>query len=239
MSGLFKASRTSNEIVLYLSPNHPTPSTVPYELQNYISDDQWVVRVPAITKTAAKYSKPMFERIWMLMTAIAMFILPALVYRVIIGSSGGLRFGDEAALRRLHLAKVVSTSMFIGVALLLFTPLIFWKFVGRRRVASMLQKWAAADRARMGANAFIPAWRVKTPGVFRDSIVLSIQLPADQVPSSFHPDAYLPSYINGPTDSSVPPSYQQDVKGGAGYSTTFGAVPLYGDEKRGFHDVQV
>jgi hypothetical protein len=237
MSGYFKANRTSDEIVLYLAPTQPSPATVPYELQNYITDDEWTFRVPAITKTASYYSKPILERIWVALALISLIILPAALYQIVAGTGSKSHHKDPES--RFFLGRAVSTGAFLGIIILFFVPVAIWKFMGRRRVNFMLRKWAKADRMHKGQNVSLPTWKVKTPGVFRDTIILSIRLPADQIPTSFHPDAYLPSYINGPSDADAPPYYHPDVKGGAGYPNAFGTIPLYGDEKRGFHDVQV
>jgi hypothetical protein len=238
MSGYFKANRSADEITLYLSPKQPSPSTVPYELQNYITDDEWAVRVPAVTRAASRYSKPIFERIWLLIAFFTMVFLPTALFRVILGPNFHYR-DDDISRTRFFLARGISVGSLIGVALFFIMPIAIWKFLGRRNMDFMLQKWAMADRMLKGQNVFLPTWTVKTPGIFRDSIILSIRLPADRIPTSFHPDAYLPSYINGPNDAVPPPTYLQDTKDAPGYPATYGSLPLYEDEKRGFHNVQV
>lgn len=56
----------------------------------------------------------------------------------------------------------------------------------------------------------------------------------DRPPSTFHPDAYLPSYINGPTDSDSAYFYPYS-KGERGlpHMSVVGNVPLFMDEKSG------
>jgi hypothetical protein len=49
----------------------------------------------------------------------------------------------------------------------------------------MVHKWAREDRAAMGPDAIIPAWNVKTPGVFGMSIRLVISVPPVRASQTF------------------------------------------------------
>jgi len=42
---------------------------------------------------------------------------------------------------------------------------------GRKEVNMMLMAWAETDRMTSGQHTAIPIWKVKFPGVFRDTIV--------------------------------------------------------------------
>jgi hypothetical protein len=68
---------------------------------------------------------------------------------------------------------------------------------------------------------------------------LIITVPQTLSPSTFHPNAYLPSYINGPVDSDATYFYPYKPKPGLPRMSTIGNVPLYLDDKRGFNDDKV
>ncbi len=57
----------------------------------------------------------------------------------------------------------------------------------------------------------------------------------------FHPDAYLPAYINAPNDVDAIYYYPFKGQGQAGLPrmSVVGNVPLYANEKRGFADYKV
>jgi len=224
--GHFVPYRTSNDIILYLSPKQPTPSSVPFELQSYISPEVWAERVPAIAKTAGRYSKPIFERVWFILGFLACVFVPATLYNIAV-SRAEHQFGGFFSIPNQFFfdLRLITTGIFVGTALLFFMPMYIWKQIGKRRVNTMLRNWAGADRMNLGINAALPVWRVVTPGVFFDRITLSISLPQEKAPSNFHPNAYLPSFINAPIDDG---GYYSEKAG----KDRVGAVPLYKDEKR-------
>jgi len=224
--GYFVPYRTSNDIVLYLSPKQPTPSSVPFELQSYITAEVWAERVPAIARTAGRYSKPLFERVWFFLGFLACIFVPATLYNLAVARAED-RYGGffNVPGQFFFDLRLVIMAIFIGTALFFFLPMFIWKQIGKRRVNSMLRNWAGADRMNLGINAALPVWRVITPGVFFDRITLSISLPQEKAPSNFHPNAYLPSFINAPVDDG---GYYNEKLG----KDRVGAVPLYKDEKR-------
>lgn len=67
---------------------------------------------------------------------------------------------------------------------------------GKRRVGTLLASYAALDAANPSASGFIPKWSMNTPGVFSSHTILTITTPPDAPITSFHPDAYLPTYIS-------------------------------------------
>jgi hypothetical protein len=142
-------------------------------------------------------------------------------------------------LNRLAESRMVTFGLFFGVILFFFTPIAIWKFIGRKQANRLTTQWTKADTMNYGQNA-ASTWKVKTPSVFRDSTILYISLPASMKanPSSFHPNAYLPSYINGPSDEYYYP-YKANQEPGLPRMSTIGNVPLYVDEKRGFEDSKV
>ncbi|KAF9268948.1 hypothetical protein L218DRAFT_918174 [Marasmius fiardii PR-910] len=102
---------------------------------------------------------------------------------------------------------------------------------GRTHLNRMTKRWTDADRQKFGRNA-APRWNVKTPGIFRSSIVLYVGLPSGAAPSAFHPNAYLPSYVNAPRDADADYYYPYKPEPGLPRMSVVGNVPLYLDEKR-------
>ncbi|KII92579.1 hypothetical protein PLICRDRAFT_37349 [Plicaturopsis crispa FD-325 SS-3] len=235
--------RTSNQIMLYLSPKQPAPEAPPLELQGYISKDVWNMRIPAITRLASRYFKPTLERIWMIIALIAIVVLPIAVYPIVLhttprendGFNDGFddRFDDRFDDHAYFLARAVSFGVFVGSLLLFYVPMGIWKYVGHKRVNRMVQGWMKEDQNTSG-GASVPSWRVRTPGVWNSRISLAITIPLDRPPTTFHPDAYLPSYINGPMDADAPAFRGPMGPSGYGYQNSYGNVPLYGNEKAGY-----
>ncbi|KAG7440040.1 uncharacterized protein BT62DRAFT_911491 [Guyanagaster necrorhizus] len=111
-------------------------------------------------------------------------------------------------------------------------------FQGRREIAQMLQKWGQADRAQFGQHACL--WKASSaPGVFRTAMMLKIVLPPTTAPTAFHPDAYLPSYINGPSDDGAYFYPYRRTEPGLPHMSVIGNVPIHVDEKGGFEQVQI
>jgi hypothetical protein len=224
----FAPYRTSNNIVLYLSPKQPTPSSVPFELQSYISPEVWADRVPKIARTAGRYSKPIFERIWFALGVLACIVIPAAIWRIAIDRTSAQYSGFvNVPIQFFFDLRLVTMFFFLATMLLFFAPMFVWKAIGKRTVNTMLRNWAGADRMNLGINAALPVWRVVTPGVFFDRITLSISLPQEKAPSNFHPNAYLPSFINAPVDDGGYYKHEKKLS-----KDLVGAVPLYKDEKR-------
>ncbi|RDB25345.1 Protein arginine N-methyltransferase 2 [Hypsizygus marmoreus] len=57
----YRPRRETSEVIVYLSPNQLAPTTVPSELQSYMSQDSWSQRIPAIIKTSSRFAKPRQE----------------------------------------------------------------------------------------------------------------------------------------------------------------------------------
>ncbi|KAL0956559.1 hypothetical protein HGRIS_002696 [Hohenbuehelia grisea] len=193
----FTVQRSQGVITIYLSANQLGPLSVPLELQNCVSQEAWAERVPAIRRTAVRYSKPLFERAWLLLGIISMIALPVGLIGVI---ADALKLNENNRDRNTRIdhyaeARAISFGIFVGVFFLFFIPIFVWKFIGHKQVQRLLQTWAKHDRM-LSRGAFIPTWHVKTPGVFRDSTILTINTPPGMAPTMFHPAAYLPSYLN-------------------------------------------
>ncbi|KAJ7579095.1 hypothetical protein C8J56DRAFT_1110179 [Mycena floridula] len=250
----FVPVRTSSDIVLYLSSKQPTPG-VPFELQGSISPDVWATRLPAICTTAERYSKPMFERIWLILGFIATLVVPIALYSTILASlhitannddfNSNFNESNDRTSKFIE-ARAIVGGITIGLVLLFTVPIMVWKFIGRSRVNSLLRRWEASDRATIGNNNPISQWKVKTPGFWSNRVVLRITLPANYSPTAFHPSAYLPSYLNGPPDAAndayfypYKPEPGMPRMSVVGNVTAIGNVPLYTDEKRGFENLKV
>jgi len=229
--------RSVSDITLYLSAAHPPPP-VPFELQTQITPAVWSTRLTSLANTAARYSRPWFERIWMVVGIISSLVLPAVLYNIIYNHMNVVDQDGDVDFARLSESRMITFALFIGVLLVFFVPIAVWKFIGRQQVNRLVKQWNGADRLNYGQNAS-STWIVKTPNVFRDSTILTIKLPASMQPTSFHPDAYLPSYINAPLDPEANYYYPYKAEPGLPRMSVVGNVPLYVDEKRGLEDFRV
>jgi len=226
MASQFSPTRNAhNAIVLYLSPTQPAPP-VPIELRGEITPDVWADRLAAITRTASRYSKPMFERVWTIVGLLAIIIVPVAIFQVILSA---LHFRNEPTTSHAFEARGISFAIFVTMVLLFLLPIAVWKYIGRKEVNLMLKKWGKADQNERSV------WTVKTPGIVRSSIILNIQLPPGTAVSAFHVDAYLPSYINGPTDPDANYYYPYKSEPGLPRMSVVGNVPLFTEEKRGYY----
>ncbi|KAF7288690.1 TRAPP complex subunit [Mycena chlorophos] len=209
----FAATRTlDNTIVLYLSPNQPTVPT-PAELKEELKDEVWVSRVQQLTTTAARFNKLWFERIWLLAGILAIFIVPVVVYPIIANKLFGNE--DDVTSRQIFEARGISFALFFGLVLFVFVPLAIFKFLGQQQVNALLRKWEQEDKAKHG-NVPMSKWTVQSPGVFRSSTILRVQLPAGRSlsVSNFTYGAYMPSFIGQAPDKEAQHFYQyQDTKG--------------------------
>jgi len=185
------AQRDDGQVTLYLSKAHPCPP-VPFELQGHISADDWAMRVPAITKLAARYYKPMFERIWLFFAVAITLVLPLALYRPIFDSIYG---HDHTESSKLFAARAIGFVIFFAALLLFWSPVFIWKSIGNRRVRTLLASYSDADAARSSLSGFVPIWKITTPGVFSSHTILTITTPPTAPITTFHPDAYLPAYI--------------------------------------------
>ncbi|KZT28955.1 hypothetical protein NEOLEDRAFT_1128440 [Neolentinus lepideus HHB14362 ss-1] len=230
----YRPQRTTDSIVVYLAPMQPAPTTVPYELQGHVSPDTWAVRVTAITRVASQYNKPKFERAWTLLAMLSTVIVPIIIYHVLIDRFRVQfdRFGfveNNHDADRFIEARWITFGVFVGLMLLFILPISIWKFIGQRRVNKMLAGWAKEDRVLRGTNNQLPTWKVKTPGVFRPTIQLSVTIPASHTPTSFHPDAYLPPYLSSASD--MPAFSKAADPAGFPRMSTVGTFPVTFDEK--------
>ncbi|KAJ8076541.1 hypothetical protein PM082_000964 [Marasmius tenuissimus] len=225
------ATRNENEIVLYLSAKQPPPLTVPFELQSQITAAVWDLRISSLLQASLRYSKPWFERIWIIIAVIAFIVVPIalqpVVYNAVLRSdSNDPRFFTAQSVVE---AKAILFAVFLGTLLLFAIPIVAWKLIGRKQLNDMVNRWNTADCQNFGQNV-APQWRVKSPGIFRDGTVVYIGLPSGVKPSTFHPNAYLPSYINSARDADADYYYPYKSEPGLPRMSVVGNVPLYHNE---------
>jgi len=223
-------------ITAYVSKTQGMPP-LPYELSGLVTHETWGQRTQAIKSMCARFSKPLPERIWFMTAMMSTLILPFLFYRIVFDAVFDPKRPDET----FFAARTAGFGVFIGVLLLFWAPLAFWKWLGASRMRSQLRQWEAYDRANANGR-FVPEWKVEMPGIFSLSGRVTITTPPKVPPTNFHPGVYLPPYVNAP-------AYTRNAPGQPGQGPMPGTVafngggPGYGyagtDEKSGFHDVNL
>ncbi|KAG2036102.1 hypothetical protein BDR03DRAFT_960782 [Suillus americanus] len=148
-------------------------------LQNYVSPHMWETRVRAITRMASQYSKPVLERSWMFVAIILTFIAPIVAYYDYIHRFDGERIDDDRQNQIIWEARLIALAVTVGLWIVMFLPIVIWKYMGRVRVNKMINRWAKDDIRSASSYAAIPTWKVTMPSMFRDGIVgLTPQLQA-------------------------------------------------------------
>ncbi|PBK81947.1 hypothetical protein ARMGADRAFT_765085 [Armillaria gallica] len=109
------------------------------------------------------------------------------------------------------------------------------KYMGSRAISAVLQRWGQVDRAQFGKHACL--WKVSAPGVFRT--MLTITLPPAPAPTAFHPDAYLPSYINGPHDDGAYFYPYHRAEPGLPHMSVIGNVPIHIHERSAIEEMRI
>ncbi|KAJ7072276.1 hypothetical protein C8F01DRAFT_1361670 [Mycena amicta] len=229
----FVATRNANNCLeLYLSPTQPI-LPVPSEIREEISDEAWGGRTQMLTSTASRFNKVWLERIWLLVGICSIFIVPVVLFPVILNA---LHVRDDVTASHVFEARGIAFALFVALLALFFVPIAVWKFIGQQHVNALLKKWAQEDAARHGGP--LSTWTVKTPGVFRSSTILRIQLPAGKAVSAFTFGAYLPSYVGAAADTDANYFYPYKPAPGLPRMSVVGNVPLFNDEKRGFYGTE-
>lgn len=219
-------SRGAGNIVIVVRDSDSPP--LPYELQNHVSTETWDFRMRQVRRLCNQYSKPMLERIWFTIAFLTTFILPIALYNVIFnaitpasvrsgfdasfGNFNGTRpdghFNNNEIAKYYLEARGILLGVFVGLVLVFWGPLVAWKRIGSIKANAMTNRWKAEDASR-GSSGFIPAWRIRTPGVF--SILGRVFITTPQVytapqMSFFAPGATgnLPAYIIQPAQNGAP-----------------------------------
>ncbi|KAF8530497.1 hypothetical protein BU17DRAFT_36227 [Hysterangium stoloniferum] len=213
-------------LLQYLSPKFPTPP-VPFELSGHIAADDWAIRVPALTRLASRYYKPIFERVWLVLS-IGITLIPLLAYQPIFVAIYGNAPNENS---KSMVARLIGLLMFFAALAICWAPIYIWKTIGNRRVRALLASYSAADAARSSLSSFVPKWSINTPGIFTTQTILTITTPPTAPITSFHPDAYLPAYIGKAEEAQGAYFYpypvaaqgadvpRMSVVGGGGYSS--------------------
>jgi len=262
-------SRTTDNITIVIRPEPDSPQ-LPYELSQHLSRETWDFRMRQIRALCLHYSKPMFERAWFIVSTIVTFVVPMVLYPVIFDAvtpksvrdqfnqsfnngfnPNGTRIDsqriDDEISQYYFKARGITLAIFVGIVLLFWGPLIFWKRLGTFRANAMTRRWLTEDSSR-GAT-FVPKWVVRTPGVFTITGRVMVTTPPGAQPSLFRQDAHLPPYLLQPAQNGAPPGGYFYPNGAPMYQApqgpppfdSRGAQPMLVDEKypQDFHDVKV
>ncbi|KAH8118917.1 hypothetical protein DFH11DRAFT_1685957 [Phellopilus nigrolimitatus] len=238
--GQARRDHKENRVVVYVSPQQPVPDMVPYELHDHIFPDEWHMRITAIRDMSFRYYKPLFERIWFMVATLVVIVFPLLLYRIVFDA---IYENGPQTPETFFEARAVSIAIFIATILLFWAPMLIWKGIGKMRVRSLLSGWERTDRMNKGPSAFIPIWMVKHPTVFKSTCIVTITTPPNAHPTLFHPNAYLPSFINPPNDAGAA-YYYPYAPGQVGLPrmSTVGDLPAYKASSgtgKTFEDVKV
>lgn len=226
----------SNEVILHLTPDQRALPPVPFELKGQISTDKWEMRVDTIRSIAGRYSKPIVERVWLIVGFLSAFVISLLLYQLVLSKLLVREHESERSERQTQ-AAAISFGIFAGLDLLVVAPMLVWKYMGSRAIAAVLQRWEQVDRAQFGQHAC--SWKAGVPGVFRTALMLTITIPPAPAPTAFHPDAYLSSYINGPHDDGAYFYPYRRAEPGLPHMSVIGNVPIHIHEKSGFEEVRI
>jgi len=217
-------------ITLHVSQAHEMPP-LPYELSGLIAHETWEQRTQVIKGMCARFSRPLFERVWFIVAMISTLVLPFPLYRLIFNAVFDPKRPNETFFE----ARAAGFGIFIGVLVVFWAPLAFWKWMGASRMRAQLRQWETYDRAN-ASGRFVPEWKVEMPGIFSIVGRVTITTPPSVTPTTFHQGAYLPPYINAPAYMQNGPAPQGPMPGTFAYN---GGAPGYSDEKSGFHDVNL
>ncbi len=130
---------------------------------------------------------------------------------------------EEQNLRDFYNARAISFGIFIGMIALFYLPIIVWKWIGRRRMTVLLNRWAYNDENMRGTMTFMPRWTVQMPSIFKSTTIVRITTPPGARPSVFQQGAYVPAvssvnyvrdifieltfcltqFVNGPRDTAA------------------------------------
>ncbi|KAK0226217.1 hypothetical protein IW262DRAFT_751404 [Armillaria fumosa] len=226
----------SNEVVLHLTPDQRAAPPVPFELKGQVSTDKWEMRIDAVKSIAGRYSKPIVERVWLIVGFLSAFVLSLLLFQFVLSKLLVRGHKSERSERQTQ-AAAISFGIFAGLDLLVVAPMLVWKCMGSRAITAVLQRWEQVDRAQFGHHACL--WKASVPGVFRTTLILTIKIPPVPAPTAFHPDAYLPSYINGPHDDGAYFYPYHRAEPGLPHMSVIGNVPINIHEKSGFEEVRI
>lgn len=212
-----RTEREDGYIIVRLARNPVTLPPVPLELQSFLTPLEWDRRLVAICELATRYTRPMLEKVWIIVGLIVTLSVPIVLYRALIDAifhSLTSRLGDADS--KLAEARLITTGVFVAILLIVWGPYILWRTIARLRMRALLTEWGKVDILAKNKGLFVPLWTVKLPNSPIGRITVVVTTPQRASPSVFHPDAYLPPYIP------PPPQYP----GYTGYAGAFQDVKI-------------
>jgi len=223
---LVDSKRVVTDVAVELSPSQ-APPTLPFELRDYVSPNTWEARVSALTRLTSQYSRPSFERAYLIVILVLSFLVPITTYYVTLQSLEGTSNDVD---RRVWLARFSCFAITIATWIVLSVPMVLWKYLGKVRVTKLVDLWTRTDALSAASYGAAPVWKASAPGLFRDVVGLVVTVPVIKK-SHFDRDSYLPPYI-AVGDDALPPygdskssPWSKDPKGGIRY----GDLPIYTD----------
>jgi len=213
-----------------------------------------------INELCAKYSRPLFERVWFVFAFLACTIVPFALNSIIFnaitpkalrdafdrdtGISDGPpsnRFDGQTVGQidqYVFDTRMIVLGILLGMLIVLWTPFVIWKRIGSMRARALTARWLAEDRS--SRSSFVPRWVIKTPGVFSINGVVTITTPPNTAPTLFARNAYLPPYILQADNPAAEMAWAQQVPYNPSGPQT-GVPPEENDEKHAqqFDDVKV
>jgi hypothetical protein len=154
------AQRTPENIVVTIKKAFDAPP-LPFELHGHIAPETWNFRFHQSHILCNQYSKPFFERIWLLISIIVTLVLPIVLNSVVfnaitpkplrdaidrqISDNGppSNRFDgnvDNAIGKHQLETRGIIFAVLIGVFLVFWLPLIVWKALGTIRANAMTRR---------------------------------------------------------------------------------------------------
>jgi len=192
-----RTERGDGCIIVRLSRDPVTLPPVPPELQPFLSPFEWDRRLVAICQLAARYTKPMLERVWIIVGFIITLVVPIVLYRTLVDAIHDPISRDDV---RNNFAEVrlITFGVFVATLILVWGPFILWRALARIRMRALLTEWGKVDVLAKNKGLFVPLWSVKFLSNVGGVITIAVTTPLRVSPSVFHPDAYLPPYIPPP-----------------------------------------
>ncbi|TFK75359.1 hypothetical protein BDN72DRAFT_513902 [Pluteus cervinus] len=220
--------KTTPEFRMSISPSQPSLA-VPFELHGAIQSEAWAQRVSDIARVGGQYSRPALEWVWIVLSIVLTLVVPLVLYQSI-----NHYFAVTLHEGFTHQAKprLVLFGIFVAVALVCFSPLVVWKFIGQITMNRMVTRWSASDRATSGLGAVPTIWKVSAPGILKTQSYLYITFPRNSTLSHFNNNTLLPSYFNVAPDEDGAYFYPYKREPGLPRMSVIGNVPLYLDAKR-------
>jgi len=210
-----QAGRGDGYVAVHFAPGTFDFPPVPPELQAFVTGDEWQRRLSAISQLARRYSRPLLEKIWILLGFLLTLAAPIIVYRVLDDKFGSNEFSEIPDFQQLSQLRFIAFGVFIAVLIVVWTPLIIWKSVGRYRMRTLIREWNQIDILAKNKGLFVPTWTVALPSGYSSMTIVNVTIPPRVNPTVFHPDAYLPPYISPPEyNTGYGYSQKQPVTGG-------------------------